>query len=181
VDRRLAADAHIAEFTLLLDCFVELSMQRYVRGLPDHFHVAGAIYRPSFLPGREQQSPLASSMDIALVLLATSALIGATAGLRLKVFALAPIALMIVIVSAAVLRMHGFGPVSGIVIVAACLVLNQAAYLLVELLGVRSGASDLSLDDVTDGEPGPGREQTIDDDHGDQETPQSRPLHPPEN
>jgi hypothetical protein len=181
VDRGLAADAHIAEFALLLDCFVELSMRPLVRGLPGNFHVAGVTYRPSFLPGREQQSPLASSMDIALVLLATSALIGATAGLRLKAFALAPIALLIVIVSAAVLRMHGFGPVSGIVIIIACLVLNQAAYLLVELLGFRSGVSYLSLDDVSEGEPGPGREQAVDDDHGDQEPPRSRPLFPPEN
>jgi hypothetical protein len=156
-------------------------MRPLVRGLPGNFHVAGVTYRPSFLPGREQQSPLASSMDIALVLLATSALIGATAGLRLKAFALAPIALLIVIVSAAVLRMHGFGPVSGIVIIIACLVLNQAAYLLVELLGFRSGVSYLSLDDVSEGEPGPGREQAVDDDQGDQEQPPSRPLHPPEN
>jgi hypothetical protein len=120
-------------------------------------------------------------MDIALVLLAASALVGASAGLRLKAFALAPIALLTVIVSTAVLRMSGFGSVSGVIIVVLCLVLNQAAYLLVELLGHRSDISYLSLDDVTDGEPGPGREQTVDDDHGDQEPPPSRPLHPPGN
>ena len=106
-------------------------------------------------------------MDIALVLLAASALIGATAGLRLKVFALAPIALLIALVSAAVLRMHGFGSGSGIVIIVACLVLNQAAYILVQIFGLGSRVSDPSLDDVTDGEPGPGREQAVDDDHGD--------------
>jgi hypothetical protein len=120
-------------------------------------------------------------MDIALILLTASALIGATAGLRLKAIALAPIALLIALVSAAVLRMHGFGPGSGIVIIIACVVLNQAAYLLVELLGLRSGVSDLSLDDVADGEPGPGREQAVDDDHGDQKPPPSRPPFPPEN
>jgi hypothetical protein len=118
-------------------------------------------------------------MDIALVLLAASALIGATAGLRLKAFALAPIALLIALVSAAVLRLHGFGPGSGIVIIIACLVLNQAAYILVQIFGSR--ASYLSLDDIADGEPGPGREQAVDDDHGDQEPPRSRPLFPPEN
>jgi hypothetical protein len=75
-------------------------------------------------------------MDIALVLLAASALIGATAGLRLKAFALAPIALLIALVSAAVLRLHGFGSGSGIVIVVACLVLNQAAYILVQIFGL---------------------------------------------
>ena len=120
-------------------------------------------------------------MDIALVLLAASALIGAAAGLRLKVFALAPIALLIALVSAAVLHMNGFGPGSGIVIIIACLGLNQAAYILVQIFGLRSRASYLSLDDVADGEPGPGREQAIDDDHGDQKPPPSRPPFPPEN
>jgi hypothetical protein len=179
--RMLSDDAHTRNLHFFLDCFVALSIQRYVRGLPGNFRVAGDIYRPSSLPGREQQSPLASSMNIALVLLATSALIGAIAGLRLKALALAPIALLIVIVSAAILRMNGFGSVSGIVIVALCLVLNQAAYFLVEVLGHKSNISYLSLDDVTDGEPGPGREQTVGDDDGDQEPPPSRPLHPPEN
>ena len=121
-------------------------------------------------------------MDIALVLLAASALIGAIAGLRLKVFALAPIALLIALVSAAVLRMHGFGPESGIVIIIACLVLNQAAYILVEIFGFRSSrASYLSLDDVADGEPDPGREQAIDDNYGNQKPAPSRPPFPPEN
>ena len=120
-------------------------------------------------------------MDIALILLAASALIGATAGLRFKVFVLAPIALLIALVSAAVLHRHGFGSGSGIVIVVACLVLNQAAYILVQIFGLSFRASDLSLDDVTDGEPGPGREQAVDDDHGDQKPPPSRPPFPPEN
>ena len=53
-------------------------------------------------------------MGITLVLLAASALIGAAAGLGLKVFALVPIALLIALVSAAVLHMNGFGPRSGI-------------------------------------------------------------------
>jgi hypothetical protein len=164
-----------------LDCFVKLSIQRYVRGLLGNFHVAGGLYRPSFLPGREQQSPLASSMDIALVLLVASALIGATAGLRFKVFVLAPIALLIVLVSAAVLRMHGFGSGSGIVIVVACLVLNQAAYVLVQIFGFGSRTSDLSFYDIADGEPAPDGEQAVDDDHGDQKPPPTRPLFPPEN
>jgi hypothetical protein len=120
-------------------------------------------------------------MDIALVLLAASALIGATAGIRLKVFALAPIALLIAFVSAAVLRIHGFGSRSGIAIIVACLILSQAAYVLVQFFGHRSHTSELSLDDATDGEPGHGREQAIDDDQGDQKPPPSRPFFPPEN
>ena len=111
---------------------------------------------------------MGSSMAITLVLLAASALIGAAAGLRLKVFALAPIALLIALVSAAVLHMNGFGSGSGIVIIIACLGLNQAAYILVQLFRLRSRAFNLSLDDVADSEPGPGREHAIDDDHGDE-------------
>jgi hypothetical protein len=120
-------------------------------------------------------------MDIALILLAVSALIGAAVGLRLKAIALAPIALLIAVVSAAVLRMHGFGPGSGIIIVIACVVLNQAAYLLVELLGLRSGESYLLWDDVADGEPDPDREQDVDDDHGDKKPPAPRSPLPPKN
>ena len=100
-------------------------------------------------------------MGIALVLLAASALIGATAGLRLKVFALAPIALLIALVAAVVLRMHGFEPWSGIVIMVACLVLNQAAYILAQILGLGTRASGLSLDEVAEGVPDPGRQQAI--------------------
>lgn len=115
-------------------------------------------------------------MDIiVLVLLSTSALIGVTAGLRYKVLALVPIALLIILVSAAVLRMHGFGPVSGIVTIVACLVLNQAAYVLIQI-GLRSSASGLSFDKVTDGEPSPGCKHAVDDDHGNQKSPPSRLL-----
>jgi hypothetical protein len=114
-------------------------------------------------------------MDIALVLLSTSALIGATASLRLKVFVLVPLAVLIVLVSAAVLHMHGFGPGNGVVIIVACLVVNQAAYVLIQI-GLGTSASELSFDEVTDGKPAPDREQAVDDDHGDQQSPPPRPL-----
>jgi hypothetical protein len=90
-------------------------------------------------------------MDIAFVLLAVSALIGGMAGLRLKAFVLAPIALLVAVFSAAILHRHGFGSGSGIVIVIACLVLNQAAYVFVQIFGLSSSrAPELSLDDVPD-------------------------------
>jgi hypothetical protein len=114
-------------------------------------------------------------MDIALVLLSTSALIGAIAGLRFKVFVLVPIALLIVLVSAAVLHMHGFGPGSGIAVTVACLVVNQASYTLIQI-GLGASASDLSFDEVTDGKPAPGRKQAVDDDHDDQKSSPSRLL-----
>jgi hypothetical protein len=104
-------------------------------------------------------------MDIALVLLSTSALIGAIAGLRFKVFVLVPIALLIALVSAAALRMHGFGPGSGIVIIVACLILNQAAYMIVQIF--TTPAAHLLSDDEADSEPSPGREQAVHGDNGD--------------
>lgn len=121
---------------------------------------------------------LASTMDIVLILLSISALIGTIAGLRFKIFVLVPISLLIVLVSAAVLRTHGFGPGSGIAIIVAGLVVNQAAYVLIQI-GLGANASHPSLDDVTDGEPTSDRKQAVDDDHGDQKSLPSRPLLPP--
>jgi hypothetical protein len=91
-------------------------------------------------------------MNIAFVLLAVSALIGASVGFHLKVFALAPIAILLAVFSAAILHRHGFGSGSGIVIVIACLVLNQVAYVVVQIFGLSpSRAPELCLDDVPDG------------------------------
>jgi hypothetical protein len=119
-------------------------------------------------------------MDIALVLMAASALIGAGVGLRLKVFVLAPIAILIALVAAVVLRMHGFESSSGIAIIVACLVLNQAAYILVQIFGLGTGGSYLSLDDVCDGNPSPGRQQDIHGDYGKQKPQPPGPPSPQE-
>jgi hypothetical protein len=67
------------------------------------------------------------------VLLAGSMLFGALAGIRFKILVLVPSALMIALFSAAVLHLNDFGPWSGIAIVIACLILNQAAYLIVQI------------------------------------------------
>lgn len=119
-------------------------------------------------------------MDIALVLLAVSALIGAATGLRFKAFALVPIALLIALVSAAVLRLSGFGTGGGIVVIIGCLVLNQATYILVQIVGLGYGDSNLSLNDVFDGVPSSGREQAVDNNHGHYKRAPSRPSFPPE-
>ncbi len=103
-------------------------------------------------------------MNIALILLAVSALVGAAAGLRLKVIALVPLGLIIAVFAAAVLHLNGFGTGSGIAIVIACLILNQAAYLLVQVLGFAAD-SNPSLENVTDGEPSRGRKQAIENEH----------------
>lgn len=77
---------------------------------------------------------LALNINIAVVgLLAFSMLFGALAGLRFKILVLVPSALLIAFFSAAVLHMNDFGPWSGIAIVIACLILNQAAYLIVQI------------------------------------------------
>lgn len=99
----------------------------FVWGLSGIFDVAYSIYRPSCQTRRTVDGYHSCFA-------AASALVGAAAGLRLKVFALVPIALLIALVSAAVLHMNGFGPGSGIVIIIACLGLNQAAYILVQLV-----------------------------------------------
>ena len=113
-------------------------------------------------------------MDIALILLAASALVGAAAGLQMKALALVPIALLIAVFSAAVLHVNGFEPGSGIVIIIGCLVLNQAAYILVQIFGL-SSRYHLSVDNDADYVPGPGREQVIDGDHGNQKPSPSWP------
>lgn len=105
----------------------------------------------------------ATSMDITVpVLLFTSALIGAAASLRYTVFVLVPIALLIALGSAAVLRVNEFGTGSGIATITACLVLNQAAYMIVQIFTPAA----LISDDGTDGEPSSGREQGVHDDNG---------------
>ena len=77
---------------------------------------------------------LASNINIAVMgLLAISVIFGALAGLRFKIIVLVPSTLMIAFFSAVVLHMNDFGTWSGTAIVAACLILNQAAYLIVQI------------------------------------------------
>ena len=104
-------------------------------------------------------------MDITVpVLLFTSALIGAAAGLRYKVFVLVPIALLIALGSAAVLHMNDFRTESGIAAITACLVLNQAAYMIVQIC---APPAHLISDDKADSVPSSGREQAVRRDNGD--------------
>jgi hypothetical protein len=102
-------------------------------------------------------------MAIVAILLSTSALVGAAAGLRFKVFVLVPLAILISLVSAAVLHWNDFGTGSGIATIIACLVLNQAAYLIVQIFT----PADLLSHDVADGEPSPSREQGVHGNNGD--------------
>jgi hypothetical protein len=104
-------------------------------------------------------------MDITVpVLLFTSALIGAAAGLRYKVFVLMPLAFLIALGAAAILRRNDFATESGIATITACLVLNQAAYMIVQFF---DPSSHLISDDGADSEPSANREQGVHGDDGD--------------
>jgi hypothetical protein len=100
---------------------------------------------------------------IVAVLVFTSALIGAAAGLRFKVLVLVPIAILIALASAAVLHKNDFGAGSGIATIIACLVVNQAAYIIVQIF---TPAANLLSNEVADGVPGCGREQGVPCDNG---------------
>ena len=75
-----------------------------------------------------------------------------------------PIAILIALVSAAVLHKNDFGTGSGIATIIACLVVNQAAYIIAQIF---TPAANLPSNDVADSEPGPGREQSVRSDNGD--------------
>jgi len=97
-------------------------------------------------------------------LLFTSALIGAAAGLRFKVFVLVPIAVLIAFVSAVVLQINDFGTAIGIATIIGCLVLSQAAYIIVQIF---TPAANLLSNEVSDSDPSSGREQGVRSDNGD--------------
>jgi hypothetical protein len=69
-------------------------------------------------------------MIAVFVLLALSAATGFASGLSLTRFAILISGAILAMLSAAVLQIAGFGAVSGIGIIVACLIVNQAAYLM---------------------------------------------------
>jgi hypothetical protein len=80
-------------------------------------------------------------MDVILLLLAVSAIVGLVLGLYFSWIAIAASGLVLAIVSAIVLQKEGFGFFSGISTVAACLTVNQLAYLVGVTLAIR-GSQD---------------------------------------
>jgi hypothetical protein len=72
-------------------------------------------------------------MDVILILLTASAIVGLVLGFYFSWIAIVASGLVLAIVSAAVLQAQGFGFFVGISIVVACLTVNQLAY----LIGVR--------------------------------------------
>jgi hypothetical protein len=71
-----------------------------------------------------------TGMTVAIVLLALSAGTGLVLGTSLKWYAIPISSLPLALLSAAVLQIAGFGALSGIAIVVACLTLSQIAYVI---------------------------------------------------
>ncbi len=117
-------------------------------------------------------------MNIVLVLLALSTVLGFATGLRFKVFAIAAVSVLIAVCSALVLRVHGFGAASGIFGIVGCLVVAQTAY----IAGVLCGpASHMLGDDVSGGGPGNDRQRNVsEDDEGHDRRPPWPPSAPRE-
>ena len=76
-------------------------------------------------------------MRAALILLALSAVIGFALGTRFSWLAIAASSVGLAIISAAVLQIIGFGALSGIAIIVACLTVTQLAYVTVLVLANR--------------------------------------------
>jgi hypothetical protein len=90
-------------------------------------------------------------LTIILILLALSTMMGMATGLTFKVQGLIPVSVLIAISSAVVLRSAGFGPVGGVSVIAACLVVAQLAYLAATFFLYKR---ELLLQDEIDGDPG---------------------------
>lgn len=69
------------------------------------------------------------NVTVALILLIASALLGFATGLFFKVWALAPISLLIAILSAISLHARGYGFAGGVSITIGCLVISQVTYI----------------------------------------------------
>jgi hypothetical protein len=95
-------------------------------------------------------------LTIILILLVLSTMMGMATGLTFKVQGLIPVSVLIAISAAVVLRSAGFGPVGGVSVIVACLVVAQLAYLAGTFFLHRR---ELLLHDEIDGDPGkPGKQ-----------------------
>jgi hypothetical protein len=77
-------------------------------------------------------------MDVILLLLAVSAIVGLVLGLYFSWIAIVASGLVLAIVSATVLQKEGFGFFSGISTVVVCLTVNQLAYMVGVKLAIYS-------------------------------------------
>jgi hypothetical protein len=98
-------------------------------------------------------------MNAVVTLLTLSALIGLALAGSFSCYALAILGIALAFLSAVVLHVEGFGAFSGIAIIAACLTVNQAAYLGGLLFAHRRSAGP--LEKQVDGEPSRRRNKDV--------------------
>jgi hypothetical protein len=117
--------------------------------------------RSSAWPGNAHSLKAALNVTITFTLLMASAVLGLATGLFLRVWAIAPVSLLIAIASAVFLRSHGFGFAGGVSIMVGCLVISQVAYVAGGFIeSCVGGTADLTQEEV-DGDPSDGGEQDV--------------------
>jgi hypothetical protein len=98
-------------------------------------------------------------MSAAFILLTLSAATGLALGMLFSWLAIAASSIGLAILSAAVLQIAGFGALSGIAIIVACLTVNQLAYVLGVMLANRGSKEAKILPSVTTKQPMRGLDQ----------------------
>lgn len=96
---------------------------------------------------------IGASMDVVLVAMAASALLGLATGLVFRVWAMGPVSLIVASGSAVAANFHGYGFMDGILTVVASLVISQAAYAVPTFLLSRSTNSEFLPDNNLDDDP----------------------------
>ena len=92
-----------------------------------------------------------------LILLALSVLIGLVLGGRFSWLGIGAVGIALALLAAAVLQLQGFGALSGIAIIVACLTVNQVSY----LVGWLAAPRDNPLQDYADSKPSRGRDNQV--------------------
>jgi hypothetical protein len=92
-----------------------------------------------------------------LILLALSVLIGLVLGGRFSWLGIGAVGIALALLAAVVLHLQGFGALSGIAIIVACLTVNQVSYLARWLAVSR----DNPLQDYADNKPSYGRDKQV--------------------
>jgi hypothetical protein len=96
-------------------------------------------------------------MGAVLILLALSVLIGLVLGGRFSWLGIGAVGIALALLAAAVLQLQGFGALSGIAIIVACLTVNQVSY----LAGWLAASRDNPFQDLADNKPSRGRDNQV--------------------
>jgi hypothetical protein len=111
-----------------------------------------ANYEASIFYGQRCSLQADLNVTVALILLIASALLGFATGFFFKVWALAPISLLIAILSAICLKARGYGFAEGVSITIGCLVISQVTYIATGLVLFRSSRVESLMQEI-DGDP----------------------------